>query len=359
MSDFVIVQEKEFPKVMSWELLEKWADNIPVFDKRDALNPEWRPTSEIYADLTSQGYGAVWIKNEADKKSNPTGTIKDRMAWEIVGMFRDFARKVFLKKSYGGINGNVSSLKIPRLSYLTAGNVGRAVPTAFEHYGLPPMKLLVDKDISQNNLESIKKLHADIYLTDLNNKSLSPEDIKRMTNNEQGADITSLMAFEPQSIFYDWHVHEAFNFKPDNIFMPYGSGRLFENYMTWQIRNLGAKDPRMQISQSELLNISLLAAQPEQEHSIADKLATKFNPFVIYADNDIRAVKNFQATGKNTGIYKISEEYLGAAYLLLSKFCDCEPSAAAGLALYMKLVDEKRLNKSDRTLIINTGKGLC
>lgn|SRR3989338_1577650 len=96
--DIDIIQENEHPKGMDWELVEKWADGIPVFSENDPTHPKWRATPTFPIDLTSEGYGVVFIKDEADARSNPTQTIKDRMAWELTTLYGDYARGLYSKK---------------------------------------------------------------------------------------------------------------------------------------------------------------------------------------------------------------------------------------------------------------------
>ena len=109
--------------------------------------------------------------------------------------------------------------------------------------------MLVDASIPQGRLERLQQLHADIYLADLARKELTPDEIKKLTNNKHGIDLTSVVMIEPQAVLYDWHVYEALNESPDEIYVPYGSGRLFENYLTQQMRNARTRDPRLCISQ--------------------------------------------------------------------------------------------------------------
>ncbi|MBI2129247.1 hypothetical protein HYU07_03320 [Candidatus Woesearchaeota archaeon] len=349
-----VIKELEYPLVMDWKLVEKWADKIPIFSENDPKNPEWKATPVKQLE----GCENVFVKDESDIRSNPTQTIKDRMAWELTALFRDYARGLYLKKKSGLVNGNIGSLVVPRLTYVTAGNVGRSVSNMFEKFELPPMKLLVDSYILTERLETLKGLHADIYRADLSKKPLTAGDIKRLTNNENGIDITSVMIIEPNAVFYDWHVHEAFNECPDEIYVPYGSGRLMENYLTWQTRNARNKDPRLKIPLEKLTGISILGAEPEQKRSIADKLTKNYNPFIIFDDQDFLALKTLEFTGKNTGVFKVSEERIKQAYQILSQYCNTEPSAAAGLALYLQRFDEGKINPRNKALIINTGKGI-
>lgn len=356
--DVKVIKEIEHQKEMDWTLVEKWADGVPVFSENDPTHPEWRSTPTFPADLSPEGYGLVFLKNEADKESNPTQTIKDRAAWELTTLFRDYARGLYLKKREGLLNGNIGSLVVPRLTYVTAGNVGRAVSNMFQKYGLPPMKLLVDNSIPPERLKVLKGLHADIYMGDLSRKSLTAEEIKRLTNNVNGIDITSVISIEPHVIFYDWHVHEAFNEMPNEIYIPYGSGRLMENYLTWQMRNARKKDPRLRIPIGRVTDISVLGAEPKERKSTADKLTKDYNPFVLFDDNDIAALRTLAFTGRNTGVYQVPEERLKQAYQILSEYCETEPSASAGLALYLQRFDEGRVKPRHKVLIVNTGKGI-
>ena len=256
------------------------------------------------------------------------------------------------------LNGNIGSLVVPRLTYVTAGNVGRAASSMFKKHDLPPMKLLVDSSIPPERLDVLKRFHADIYMTDLSEKQLTTEEIKRLTNNEKGIDITSVMILEPWAIFYDWHVHEAFNENSNEIYLPYGSGRTMENYLTWQIRNARNKDPRLKIPVGKLVDTSILGAEPEKKRSMADKLTKDYNPFVIFNDQDISALGTLAFTGRNTGVYQVSEERIRQAYQILSKYCDTEPSASTGLALYLQRYDDGKINSRNKILVVNTGKGI-
>ena len=126
------VKELSYPMQMSMELLERWADEIPVFSKSNPAEPEWAPTPLIPIDLTRIGYGLVYVKNEADHRSNPTKTIKDRAAWELVTLYRDFARALYLRMRTNQIRKReVQKIKVPRFSLITAGNEGGAICACF------------------------------------------------------------------------------------------------------------------------------------------------------------------------------------------------------------------------------------
>lgn len=356
----IIVKENSYQERMSWDLVDQWADGIPVFSENNPDVPEWKETPTFPLNLALNGYGFVYVKNEADKECNPTQTIKDRPAWELATIYRDYARSLALRKSE--INGGIDSFLVPRFTYITAGNIGRSISYMFEKYRLPPMKLLIGNHVRKEVFDELRKLNADVYLTDLRAK-LDTGEIKRLTNNIKGVDITSNRMIRPQELFYDWHVHEAFNQNPDEIYVPYGSGRLYENYLTWQEKSFrqgisGNKDPRLKIPLERIIKMDILGASPKKGSSRADKLSTHYNPFRIFDDQDITASRALALSGRETGVYKISDDKILAAYEILNRYCECEPSSVAGLALYLQRYEEGKIDPRDKILIINTGKGI-
>ncbi len=356
----IVVREIEHPQLMNSELLDKFC-SIPVLSENDPKNPEWIETPIVEADLSKFGYDClVFIKNEADKNSNPTGTIKDRAAWEAATLYRDFGLRLhkYKQASDASINNNI----VPRLTIISAGNFGFSFAKMFEKYGLPPVKLLLDWSISKEIVEKLKTTNTEIYLADLKKEALNPEKIKQLTNNKNGIEITSIMAIEPQAIFYDWHVHESFNFKPNEIYVPYGSGRLMENYLTWQYRTARGSinlynDPRLKVPAEEVSSINILGAEPENTNSIAEKLTKSFNPFALFKDQDISALSQLLYTGPSTGVYKVSEGKILEAFSIMNHFVDAEYSACAPLALFLQRYEERKIDPRKKVLIINTGNG--
>jgi threonine synthase len=357
-----VVKTVDFPEKMNWKLVEKWAE-IPLYPESDPEKPEWKETPVIEADLSKYGYGLVHIKNEADTTKNPTGTIKDRLAWELATLYRDFALDITLENNERGINGNIEDIPVPRLSVITSGNIGRAVERVFAQYELPPPSLLIPLFLPDEKLEALKKLRANIVAADLSQKPLVAEDVQTLTGNPRGMEITSFMGIKPEEVFYDWHVHEVFNQKPDEIFVPYGSGRLMENFLTWQWRSRrnavqGTPDKRLKIPVHSVTQMDVFGAEPEKEDSIADKLTKTYNPFVIYKEPDIEGIKTFRTTGGATGVYKATEQKIEEAHKIMNEFCPAEPSGAAGLALYMQRHEQGLVNPKQKIIVVNTGKGI-
>jgi len=351
--DSVVLQEQEYPTRLNWDLLEQWA-SMPLYSENDPSNPEWKQTPVVEAELPL--YNLVHIKNEA---VNPTGTVKDRAAWECATKYRDLGRWYLQLKKEGALNGNIGRLHVPRMSILTAGSMGRALSQTFKKYGLPPQNLLVDINQPHDQLD---ELYADIVAVDFS-QELTPQDIQRLTRNLRGVELTSVTVLEPQAVFYDWLAHEVFNEEPDEIYAPYGSGRLIENLLTWQHRTYhnavrGTPDPRLQANPSKVIKMNIYGAEPHRvKTSIADKLTKNFHPFALFADHDITALKALASTGRHTGVYKVSEDKIKEAERIMNQHVPAEASGAAGLALYLQRYERGLVEPDKKVLIINTGKG--
>lgn len=359
--DRKVIQELLYQPFMDWALVERWLE-IPVFAESNPACPEWQPTPVFPLDLTTEEYGVVSIKDES---VNPTGTHKDRPAWEIAAAYRDFAHVLHTRKVE--LTGAIAALSVPRFSLITEGNEGRALAERLKQHGLPPVKVVVGLRIGPERLEALKRLHVDIYQVDLQNHQLTAEDVKEITNNVNGIDITSAVSLDPQEIFYDWLAHEIFNESPDEVYVPYGSGRLMENLLTWQKRNVrkyiadGRGDQRLRIPLDTLIGIHIFGAEPQDVDSKADKLSAHFKPFTLFKDHDVGYLIALGLTGHNSKVYKVREEYIRQAHTLFERYgVRGEASAAAGLALYMQLVDERTVNPADgkKRLVVNTGKGI-
>ena len=71
---------------------EKILKSIVIRSENDPKKPEFPPENPKFPATPTYrikipGFSNVWLKDES---KNPTGTHKDRMAWEIVVTYRDF-----------------------------------------------------------------------------------------------------------------------------------------------------------------------------------------------------------------------------------------------------------------------------
>src|ERR1700722_19113512 len=94
--------------------------SIVVASENDPLKPEFPaddpkfPATPTY-QINVPGFSNVWLKDES---LNPTGTHKDRMAWEIVVTYRDF----LLAKKNGQTSG-----PLPAMSIISSGSAAIAI----------------------------------------------------------------------------------------------------------------------------------------------------------------------------------------------------------------------------------------
>jgi len=330
---------------------EKILESIVVPSENDPNNPEFPPDNPKFpATPTCQievpGVDNIWLKDES---VNPTGTHKDRMAWEMVVTYRDF----LLAKKRGQIKD-----PLPQLSIISFGSAAIAIQTMFQKYQLPNLKVLYDRNfIEPTALKSLKKLGCELYETDLSKKPFSWREILILTHNRNGFDITSNEALDPTTRFYDWMSYEIINNSPDYCFIPFGTGNLYENILNINKKEVSTEnhDPRFKGDVEILKNCNFLGATTNNPHSKADKLYSPHLPFVHYDEQWIKLYRTAGFCGPESDVHLLKEEYLDKAVeMAKSQGINCEPSGIAGLALMLQMRD--KLPKDKKILIVNTGK---
>lgn len=314
--------------------------NKPEFPANDPKFPA-TPTYQI----TVPGFSDVWLKDESQ---NPTGTHKDRMAWEIIVTYRDF----LLAKKRGQIQG-----ELPSMSIISSGSAAIAIQTQLRRYRLPSLKVLADYQLTKPIIKTMEKVGCEIYLTDLGKKPYHWKDILKLTNNPGGFDITSSEALDPTTRFYDWLSYEILNSSPDYCFIPFGTGNLYENILNITKREVTTRrhDPRFQGNVERLRHCNFLAATTDNPESKAIKLYSPHLPFVHYDEQWIRLYRYAGFCGPASNVHVLQEEFLDQAIRLAkNQHIQAEPSGIAGLALMLQMSDQ--LPKAKKMLIVNTGK---
>src|SRR3989344_3259704 len=94
--------------------------NKPEFPQE---NPKF-PATPTY-EIKIPGFSSVWLKDES---ANPTGTHKDRMAWEMVVTYKG----MLIAKKRGQFGG-----PLPQMSIISFGSAAIAIQTMLKKYGLP------------------------------------------------------------------------------------------------------------------------------------------------------------------------------------------------------------------------------
>ncbi len=319
------------------------SENDPNKPEFPADNPKFpaTPTSKIKVP----GFSNVWLKDES---YNPTGTHKDRMAWEIVVTYRDF---LLAKK-----RDQVKTL-LPAMSIISSGSAAIAIQTQLKKYGLPNLRVLVDADINQEILQSMKKMGCDLFETDLGKKPFHWKEILTLTHNLEGFDITSSEALDPTTRFYDWLSYEIINNSPDYCFVPFGTGNLFENILNINKKEVSTQnhDPRFRGNLEVLRRCNFLGATTNNPKSKADKLYSPHLPFVHYDEQWIRLYRYAGFCGPDSNVYLIKEQFLDQAIKIAEiNSLNCEPSGIAGLALLLQM--KNKIPKDKKILIVSTGK---
>ena len=323
--------------------------SIVVASENDPDRPEFPadapkfPATPTYK-IKLPGFSNVWLKDES---YNRTGTHKDRMAWEMIVTYKEFLKS----KKLGKIK------KLPTLSILSSGSAALAIQTQLKKYGLPDLHVLMDSQTDQSLIKHLKKLGCNVFLENLNKKTFDWEEILRLTENEDGFDVTSNEAYDPTVRFYDWLSYEIINNDADYIFVPFGTGQLYENIMNVIKKELSYKvsDPRFMGSRKILQKTSVLGATTTDQKTKADKLFAPFLPFANYSKQWIKFYRYTGLTGEMSQVYHVEEKYLDEALKIAkAQKINCELSGIAGLGLLLQIKD--KIPKTKKILIVNTGK---
>jgi len=322
---------------------------IKIASVNDPLNPEFPPEYPKFPatptyKIKVPGFSNVWFKDES---YNPTGTHKDRMAWEMVVTYRDF----LISKKAGRIK------KLPQMSVITSGTAGYTIQKRLREYGLPDLKCLVDIDINPEVKQKLRSIGCDIYETPLSAKPLGWYHILQLTENPEGIDITSSEALDPTTRFYDWLSYEIINNSPDYCFIPFGTGNLYENVLNINKKEVSNNlhDPRFKGDVKKLRACNFIGATVNRRSSKADKLYSPHLPFVHFGEQWIRLYKYAAYCGKDSNVYVLEEKFLDEAIELGCKLgLNFEPSGIAGLGLLLQI--QEKIPKDKKILIVNTGK---
>ncbi|MFO0702308.1 MAG: pyridoxal-phosphate dependent enzyme [Candidatus Andersenbacteria bacterium] len=329
---------------------KKILSRIHVRSENDPRRPEFPaddpkfPATPTYK-IKVHGFTNVWLKDES---YNPTGTHKDRMAWEIVVTYRHF---LLAKKN------NLSSATLPQMSIISSGSAAVAIQTQLNKYGLPNLKVLVDTELDANIVNVLEKLGCEIFQTDLSRAPLSWSDILALTHNPDGFDITSSEALDPATRFYDWLSYEVINQSPEYCFIPFGTGTLYENILGINKREVSTSlhDPRYKGRNAILRRCHFLGATTNDPSSSATKLYSPHLPFVHFNEQSIKLYQYSGFCGAQSGVHAIQERYLEQAMQVAERNnVRAEPSGLAGLALLLQL-GKKKVTEDAKILVVSTG----
>jgi cysteine synthase len=346
-SERTIVHETPYPNLWTLELLKQIADQAEEIKKE-----KWgTPMFEL--DLKKQGCGKVLIKDES---VNPTGTHKDRLAYAIAEQIAGTAKmlhRLYTEESpemWGHDKDLPSRNSIERYSMITSGNAGMALAKTFNKFRLPPPKLLLDKTTSPEIINELLKENADVYLCNLGNQELNADDIHTLTNSNFGRDLTSETRDDRGlwQIYYIKLAEEIFKESPDNVFVPYGSGNLYEGLVSDQrVFNRGPA------------KANILGAEPMDPKTKAVMLSASAKPFKFFVQENMDDFRKYNLTGPFTDVNKLPEKFIEEAYHVYQEHgVRAGYSSAAGLGLYLARYRKSPQLTEGKTVVVNTGRGL-
>ena len=294
----------------------------------------------------------MWLKDES---INPTGTHKDRMAWEIYLWYENEIIKQISRP-----NGKIA---LKSLSLISSGNAAYAIQDILSKKGLPNLRVLMDTDTSKEVINRLQKKDCKIYQCELDNVEFSSREILERTDNENGLDITYGQEFDTsKSIYYDWLSYEVLNQNPNWVFIPYGTGDLFNNIISTNGREMDKKvaSKRFFGNKQILSKCNFMGAGNNRKSSKMKMLYSAFqNKRIDGISSEIENSIEKKHCGNSSGIVIVEEKYLESAMEIAGYFnLNFEASAISGLGLFLQLsVNNKIKIKDDEKIIfINTGK---
>lgn len=324
-------------------------ESIIVRSENDPNNPEFPPDDPRFPAtrlirINVPGFSDVSIKDES---KNPTGTHKDRMAWEVVVTYKQILEAIDRSEREG---------PLPRMSIISTGNAALAIQTMLRKYKLPDLSVLVDDTTDQGIIDHLQGIGCSISKTDLSEDKLHSDDIKRLTGNLEGEDITAGRGFEAIGRYYDWFSYEVLNFSPDYVIMPYGTGDSFGNVLTISATEVSRKehDPRFQGNVAVLRNCNFIGAKTTNPETRANHLYAHYSPFEHITSGRIGYYKSRGLCGKLSGVYMAGDNHLEEAIRIAeSHGIETCPSGIFGLNYLLE--NRGTLPKDAKYVIVNTG----
>ncbi len=320
----------------------------PEFPPMPFYKPSF-PASRTYR-INVPGFSNVWMKDES---TNPTGTHKDRLAWEVVIKYKSLIEG--LKYTDQG--------SLPQMSLISSGSAAIAIQHLFNLFSIPTsLKVLADKKLNPKIKEDITRIGCELYECDLSSRLLTSDDIKELTNNYNGIDITYREVLDPASDnYYDWLSYEIVREKPDFCLIPFGTGDLFINVLNIVKQEyfnsfLSKHDPRFMSDTVSLSKCHFLGASSNDPNTRLDKLFSYYLPSANAFNKYIHELKDeYRCVGNMTNYYFVDEKYVAEAMNIADKQgIKYEPSGIAGMALLLQKREE--IPYDAKILIVNTGK---
>lgn len=250
--------------------------------------------------------------------------------------------------------------QIKEISIISSGSAAVAIQHFFNLFGATTqLKVLVDLRMNPRLKEYLTNLGCKVYETDLSKKPLTSNEIKELTENTTGIDITYREILDRYNDnYYDWLSYEILNENPEYCFIPFGTGDLFVNILIIAEREFNNRiykhDPRFSGDISVVSQCNFIGATTHNEGTRLDKLFSYYLPSLHDYQDYINSLIANNRIGTASGILDVEEEFLEEAlHIATQQNIKCEPSGIASLALFLQ-------NKGDiaphsKILLVNTG----
>ena len=335
----------------SKETLQKIIDRIKPKSYSDPNNPEFPYDEPKFPATDTIEYEIngkkILIKDES---TNPTGTHKDRMAWEILLYYK--------RKLQSLVNSENEIITIPNLSMISSGSSALAIQDLLVKFGLPPLKVLIKDGFKESVYEKLTKSGCIIFKKDLTIKELKRDDVLKLTENKTGIEVSFRDAIDPTHIeYYDWMSYEILNENPTTVIVPFGSGELFTNIMNVNRKEvlLNIGDKRFEGNKELLKSSKFYGVTTTNPNSKYFKLCSYFFNCNQYNKEQMEMYKRLDICHKDSKVVDISDDFFEQAKELCDKLkLNTENSSLAGFAFYLE--NEELFKNEERVMIVNTGK---
>ncbi|MBI5224702.1 PLP-dependent lyase/thiolase [Candidatus Micrarchaeota archaeon] len=329
--------------------------NHPEFPPKNPRFPA-TPFREIKLHGLAEKNIKVYLKDESQ---NPTGTHKDRMAWEISKMIYQMLESKIK-------TGKPS--KIPEFSVLSAGNTANSLQYMLSQMGgsgVTRFHALMDNSLPEKTVNVLQRAGVSVHTADFKRKKLTSDDILKGTKNPKGIDLTlGKFVDKVSKVYYDWLSFEIMNLKPTHVIVPYGSGQLFDNFLDHyhgEYRKKNGKDPRL-LPKNRLRGVNLIGVTAFKENTLASKLYAPFKPGSIEEETTSQkhhAIEQFKRSGILGELSMIAgienRDLLAGKKLADSQKLKTEFSGIAGLSWLIK--HKHLIRPNSRIVVVNTGRG--
>jgi hypothetical protein len=271
--------------------------------------------------------------------NNLTGTHKDRLSMFTLKNYYIPLIENQLK------DPNEEFVLLPVISTLSSGSGIYSLSTYCDIFGLPQPHSIVDSHIDKSYLYELCTNRSAFYPMSLNS-FIETTQVQTVTENPGGFDLINAEEINgnPMSEAYEELARTVLNENPDFVFVPFGSGSLFNTLLTYA----EGYDHKVSI-------IAVKSAQEQSALSKLDHLGTE-HPAQSFKDD-------YANTGDYTDVIGITDyEFLDAQIKYDEVRLPTEPSGSASLAGYMQIKQtlngegQPIISDRDKVIVVNTGK---